>query len=866
MTPLPIDSHLDAITAALRAHRALVLVAEPGAGKTTRVPPAIVKGGLLPANQPNLVMLQPRRIAARAAAARIAEENAWTLGEEVGYQVRFEKRITARTRLRVVTEAILTRQLLDDPSLDGVGCVVLDEFHERSIHSDLAIALLNEVKQSLRDDLMLVVMSATLDAEPIANFLGGAPIVRVPGRTFPVDVSYRPTRGARLEDAVADAVRDELDQSDGHVLVFLPGAAEIQRAQDAIGRPGDAVVLPLHGSLPFDEQQRAIAPNSRRKIVLATNIAETSLTIDGVRTVIDSGLARVPRFDPQRRLDALHLQRISKASATQRAGRAGRTAPGRCVRLWTAMEHEQLDAFDLPEIASVDLAPTLLDLHAWGQSDVDKFGWFEKPPADAMAGAERLLKMLGALDEAGKITDLGKRMQAIPVHPRLARLLIGAADAGQPDLGATVAALLSEKDFVQRTYEDRRSIGSAQTRSDSDVGVRLHLLESAERSNFRWGSAGDNVDMNAARQVARARDQLRRLVPSPSGERAKLRRNLTDSSQPSSSTEREAEVLLQQLVLLAYPDRVCRRRGDVWTATMVGGVGVRLDSDCSVLEGDYFVAVDPRADDRARAREALVRIASRVEVDWLERFYPQSIHRLLRTEYDPQRERVVGIREVRYFDLVLRSEIDPRQVGENASVVLRDALRGAVTEWLEQDQTLARLVGRIRLLARHLPEKGFPTLDDAGWDDLLEEAAQGKISKQQVRDALIDTIRNHLVYPLDRLLEKDAPEAIEVPTGSNIRLQYHLDPSKPPVLAVRLQEMFGLTDTPRIAGGRVPVLLHLLGPNYRPVQITKDLASFWKNTYPQVRKDLRADYPKHSWPDDPLTAPPVRGAKRRRPE
>lgn len=322
-------------------------------------------------------------------------------------------------------------------------------------------------------------------------------------------------------------------------------------------------------------------------------------------------------------------------------------------------------------------------------------------------------------------------------------------------------------------------------------------------------------------------------------------------------------MLLQQLVLLAYPDRVCKRRTDVQTATMVGGVGIRLDQDCSVLEGDYFVAVDPRADDRARAREAMVRIASRIDVEWLEVFFPQSIMRTVTAQYDTQRERVVGVREVKYLDLVLRSEIDPRHTGEKASVVLRDALRGTVSEWLESDETLARLVARVRLLARHLSEKGFPALDDASWDELLEEASQGKVSKQQVRDALLDTIRSHLMYPLDRLLDDQAPDAIEVPTGSNIRLQYNLDPTKPPVLAVRLQEMFGLVDTPRIANGRVAVLLHLLGPNFRPVQITQDLASFWKNTYPQVRKDLRADYPKHSWPDDPLTAPPMRGARRR---
>lgn len=837
MSPLPIDSHLPAITAALRTYRALVLVAEPGAGKTTRVPPAIFRSGLLGASHPNLVMLQPRRIAARAAATRIADENGWQVGEEVGYQVRFEKRITARTRIRVVTEAILTRQLLDDPSLDGVGCVVLDEFHERSIHSDMALALLNEVKQSLRDDLLIVVMSATLDAEPVAKFLGDAPVVRVPGRTFPVDISYRSRGGDYQENVVADAVMEQPD--DGHVLVFLPGAEEIRRAQEAIhDRAPSRLVLPLHGSLAFEEQQRAIAPSRTPKIVLATNIAETSLTIDGVRTVIDSGLARQPRFDAQRGLDSLNLERISQASATQRAGRAGRTAAGRCVRLWTQAEHQQLDAYDLPEIARIDLAPTLLDLHAWGQSDPTTFGWYEAPPADAMQSAERLLKMLGALDDAGKITPLGKRMQQMPVHPRLARLLIEARDAGAANLGASVAAILSEKDFVRREWTDRHAIGSSRVLSESDVSLRLHWLEERDRSR---------VDPEGARQVIRARDQLLRLID----DRAK-------------TTPQDEERLTRKLVLVAYPDRVCKRRADVRAATMVGGVGIRLDESCSVLQGDYFVAVDPRRDDRARAREAFVRIASSIDIDWLGTLFPQSIHRSREAVYDESRQRVVTRVATRYLDLLIREEIDPNVGTQQASEVLARALLPDVRSLIENDEKLSALIARIRFLATHLPERGFPTFDDSSWTELLVEAARNKHSKQQVLAALHDVIRNRLVYPLDRLLDEHAPESIEVPTGSHIRLAYNPDPAQPPVLAVRLQEMFGLTETPRVASGRVAVLLHLLGPNYRPVQVTRDLASFWRSTYAQVRKDLRAQYPKHSWPDDPLTAPPVRGAKRRR--
>jgi ATP-dependent helicase HrpB len=838
--PLPIDEYLPQITQSLRDSGALVLVAEPGAGKTTRVPPAILRSGLLGGQHPNVVMLQPRRIATRAAAERIAAENDWSVGNEVGYQVRFENRITARTRLRIITEAILTRQLLDDPSLSGVGCVILDEFHERSIHSDLAIALLRDVKRSLRQDLLIVVMSATLDAEPVATFLDKAPIIRVPGRTFPVEVSYRSRSGAYLEEAVADAVLDSPD--DGHVLVFLPGAMEIARAQQAIGdRAPSRKVLPLHGSLPFEDQQRAIAPSSQPKIVLATNIAETSLTIDGVTTVIDSGLARKPRFDPQRGLDELNLERISQASAVQRAGRAGRTKAGRCMRLWTQQEHATLDAFDAPEIARVDLSGTLLDLHAWGEPDPHAFGWFDAPPREAIDNADRLLRMLGALDETGKITRLGKCMQTMPVHPRLARLLTSAADAST---GATVAAILSEKDFVQRQWTDRNAIGSSKMTSDSDVIVRMHLLEESAHVHFSRGRVPEGVDAFAARQVWQVRDQLTRVRAS------------------HAPGNRETDP--RRLVLMAYPDRVCRRRSDPRTATMVGGVGIRLDPDCTVMQGDYFVSVDPRQDDRSRNREAVVRIASTIDPAWLEELFPQSISKDRSLEYDADRDRVIARVRTRYLDLVLResvdTQVDPRESGQ----VLAAAIGNQIGSIVQNDERLASLVARVRFAARQLPDRGFPTLDDTSWSDLLTEAAAGKQSRQQVIHAIHDTLRNQLVYPLDRLLEEAAPETIEVPTGSKIRLTYHADPTQPPVLAVRLQELFGLSDTPKVAMGRVAVLLHLLGPNYRPAQVTRDLASFWKNTYPQVRKDLRAQYPKHSWPDDPLTAEAIRGAKRRR--
>src|SRR5688572_10691680 len=421
MIPLPIDEVLPEVAAALKASRSLVLVAPPGAGKTTRVPPAVLKAGVINPDHPNLVMLQPRRVAARASAERIAEEQDWVLGRQVGYHIRFQKLISNHTRLRVLTEGILSRQLLADPFLDGIGCVILDEFHERSLHTDLAIAMLREVQQTVRPDLMLIVMSATLEAEPVSAFLGGCPIVRSDGRLFPIEQVYLQPAQGFLPDQVADVVRRTIagdlrsEEVAGDVLVFLPGAEEIRRTGqqlEALEREEDLLVVPLHGSIPFEEQNRALRPAKRRKVILATNIAETSLTIEGVRTVIDSGRVRVAGYDPQRGLDRLELKWISKASAAQRAGRAGRTAPGRCVRMWTERHHHSLDDYELPEVKRVDLAGTVLALHVWGADEPRNFGWYERPPEDTLAGAERLLGMLGALsrEAAGKITALGRRM------------------------------------------------------------------------------------------------------------------------------------------------------------------------------------------------------------------------------------------------------------------------------------------------------------------------------------------------------------------------------------------------------------------------------------------------------------------------
>lgn len=846
MIPLPIDSHLPRLVELARASRGLVLVAEPGAGKTTRLPPALLRGGVCGADHPNIVMLQPRRVAARAAAQRIAEENGWELGREVGYHVRFDRKLGPDTRLRVLTEGILTRQLLDDPFLEGTGVVILDEFHERSLHTDIATALLREVRQTVREDLVLIVMSATLEAEPVASFLGDCPIVKVEGRTFPVEVRYRGLSAgaakAPLPQRVAGAIEEVVaEQPDGgDVLAFLPGAEEIRRTgrqlESAAARHS-LDVLPLHGSLPPEEQTRALRPSERRKIILATNIAETSLTIEGVDTVIDGGMARVAGYDPRRGLDRLELKRISKASARQRAGRAGRTRPGLCVRLWSQSEEQAMPDFELPEVRRVDLCGTVIALHGWGKSDVRGFGWYEPPSEETLLAAERLLEMLGALEGAA-ITTVGRQIMSLPVHPRIGRLLLAAAEEGMLDEGAALAALLSEKDIVQAEWHaDPRQRGPA-TQGPSDLLIRLDLLNRARQSHFAAHLRSDGIDPIAARQAARTRDELLRVG----------RRLVGASRRPAD------ERMLLKLALYAYPDRVVRRREkDPSAGVMVGGGGVRLAPESVVRRSEFFLALDARDDPRGGAREALVRIASEIDPAWLEEIFPRQVRRERVVEYDEQRGRAVARGAVYYRDLLLREDrdapVDPRQ----AAAALGDAVRGRAMEIFDADDRARELLARIELLRRHMPEHPWPRSTPEELGDLLASAAHGKRGIDELRRSdLAGLLKGQLVYPLDRLLDQHAPETIQVPSGSHIRLAY--GKGERPVLAARLQELFGWTDTPRLAGGRVPVVLHLLAPNYRPVQITDDLRSFWSTTYFQVRKDLRVRYPKHAWPEDPLTA------------
>jgi ATP-dependent helicase HrpB len=847
MIELPIDAAIPEILGALKGPSAVV-VAAPGSGKTTRVPPAIVQSGLLSAANPIVLVLEPRRVAARAAAARIADERSWSLGREVGYQVRFDRRFTAQTPLRFLTEGILTRQLLDDPFLESVGAVVLDEFHERSLNGDLALALLREVQREVRPDLRLVVMSATLDAVAVSRFLDDCPVVRAQGRSFEVPIDYqsvsRPTSTETLLPIIEEQLTNPRDS--GHVLVFLPGMAEIRRLGTRLAeaaKRADAVVLPLHGSLSADEQDRALAPSSRRKVILATNVAETSLTIDGVTTVIDAGMARVVRYDPERGIDRWELARISRASADQRAGRAGRTAPGRCIRLWSEREHRRLPEFEQPEISRVDLSSTVLSLHAWGAADPGQISWFDPPAAERLAAAERLLFTLGGL--AGtppKITPLGTEMLTLPVHPRLARLVVAARNDGRVRDGATIAALLSEPDI--KTHERARGPGAGPNapvpHGDSDILDRLELFHEAEASRFSPALRARGIDPRAARQVSVVRDDL-------------LGRKRTDSHDRDRTRNPPDDETMLKWLLLSYPDRVVKKRANERAGLMVGGRGVRLGDESVLGDCELFLALEAREDRRSGPLEIRVSLASVVRLGWLEESFPSAVRREQALHYDEDRRRVVCMNRLWYHDLLLREDplarVDPTLAGE----VLASALSGRAAELLGANARTATWLARWQFVTRALPELGLTAFDDDLLAEVFTSICIGKTSLAEVEQTdYVSFMQSRLSHVERRELTESAPESIVVPSGRAVRVNY--EPGQPPFLAVRLQELFGWTEAPRIARGRVAVVLHLLGPNYRPVQITSDLRSFWTNTYQQVRKDLRGRYPKHPWPEDPLTA------------
>ncbi len=763
---LPIDPFVDVIVAHVRRARAVVVTAQPGAGKTTRVPPALTEDG-------PVILLQPRRVAARTIAARIASERGWTLGREVGWQVRFERQFAADTALLVVTEGILTARMQDDPLLSAFRTVVLDEFHERSIHADLAIALARQAWLA-RDDLRLVVMSATMDAARVAAFLDGCPIVDVPGRVHPVDVSYSP--GESMDDA---AVR--IGAAAAGVLCFLPGAREIRRAIETVAGRVPAEVLPLHGSLSAEEQARAIAPVTGRRIVFATNIAETSITVPGITAVIDSGAHKVARYDPERGIDSLVVERITADSAEQRAGRAGRVAPGIAVRLWDP--RDRLRPHREPDVRRIDLSSALLDVIAWG-AEPRTFGWFEPPPDEQIDAAMELLARLGLV--AGRtLTPLGARVHQLPVHPRLARILVEAD--GAPEL-ARACAVIAERNVVPP-----RGLATS-----SDLLAALD----------RWHLMPPDVQ-RLARQL--------QVLAAPSSARRR--------PDPAIRDERQ----FRRAIFSGYPDRIAQRRAPRSpNLVLASGTGAVLGDESGVFEGEFLAAIDVRT----AAGGPRVRIASLVDREWLQPTRSEIEHR-----FDSAGGRVRAS-EVTWYDALVLADTpvppDPDVAARLLAAAWRD--RGA-------DEPDTQLIRRLR----------FAGLD-ADVDALVEQAVRGARTLDDVR------LARALSPDVTRLLDREAPGTLVVPSGRTVRLHYEEDGTVS--AAVKLQELFGLAETPRIGRSHAPLVLSLLAPNSRPVQVTSDLGSFWRRTYPEVRKELRGRYPRHPWPEDPWTATPTARAKK----
>lgn len=844
MSRLPIEDVLPEIQRTLANRPNALLTAPPGAGKTTRVPLALLDAPWLQGKK--LLMLEPRRLAARAAAHRMAATLREQVGETVGFRMRLDTKIGQKTRIEVVTEGILTRLLQQDPSLTTYGLVLFDEFHERSLQADTGLALCLETQRLFRPDLRLLVMSATLDCGPVSELLHQAPVITGEGRMFPVETRYldQPLSG-HLDVAVTQLIRRSLAQDQGSLLVFLPGMAEIRRVERKLldTNLSPAIhIAPLHGDLPQAAQDLAIEPAApgTRKVVLATSIAETSLTIDGVRVVIDAGQLRVPRFDPRSGLTRLVTIRVTQDSAEQRRGRAGRLEPGVCYRLWTGKEQTSLAARRPPEMLDADLTPLVLELALWGTTNPNELSWMTPPPAGTVAQAKDLLMRLGALDATGRITPHGTQMVELPMHPRLAHMLLKAEPLHLTTLACEVAALLSERDILR---------GSGGWRN-ADLRLRLDVLHGQHDH-----AAGATVDRGACHRVKHQADLWRKELT-----RSAYRQHV-DKRQADKQEDFHSVGLL---LAFAYPDRIAQRqRGSDPRYVLSNGRGALFTNPDPLASEPYLVI----ADLDGGAQWARIDLAVPISLSEIETFYEDEITQTEAVSWDEKGQTVRAARQRRLGALVLSeqalSKPDPSLIAtallQGISQVGLDAL--AWTAELRQWRARVQFLRRVEGIDSNWPDLSDETLLRT-LHDWLGPYLNGITTLDRVKRLDLSTPLHALLsWDQQRRLERLAPTHLAVPSGSNIRIEY--DTADLPVLAVRLQEMFGCKDTPRVADGKVPVMLHLLSPAKRPVQITQDLASFWATAYQEVRKDLRGRYPKHHWPDDPLTALPTAKAKRR---
>lgn len=831
--PLPVDDAIPALRAALATGNAAVLQAPPGAGKTTHVPLALLGESWLDGK---IVMLEPRRLAARAVTHRMARLLGERAGETVGYRVRRDTRTGPATRIEVVTEGILTRMLQSDATLDGIGLLIFDEFHERSIHADTGLALALQSQSLVRPDLRILVMSATLDGARVATLLDGAPVITSEGRAFPVELSYSARPDARgLAAAVASTITVALTDNEGDVLAFLPGGAEIRRVAALLeGRVTDDVdVDQLYGDLSQQAQDAAIAPapRGRRKVVLSTPIAETSLTIEGVRVVIDSGLARAPRFSPRSGMTRLETVRISRSSADQRAGRAGRTAPGRCYRLWPEHEQHHLLAHATPEILQADLAPLVLELAVAGIHRADDLRWLDAPPPAALEQGARLLTMLGALDSHGAITAHGRAMAALPVHPRIAHMLIGsvAIGAGAAAMACDIAALLGERDFV------RGMNGPA----DADIGIRLELLRAPTNFNVAHGASVD-------------RTLLRRIAT----ESTALKRQLRVADDSTMDPESAGAILS-----LAYPDRIGQARGAAMDGRFLlrNGRGAALTHPQGLSSARYIAVADLDGD----ARSSRIFLAASLTQTEIEVQFADQIDMEESLEWDDATRSVRARMRTRLGAITMSESIGSASGMSGATTLLFDIVRRDGIDSLAWSHSAKLLRERVAFMrARH---DDWADMSDeflaATLDDWLAPVLDGRTSLRGLENDLERALMAMLDWRQRAELDRLAPLQYVAPTGTHVAIDY-TDPDAPSI-AVRLQEMFGVKRTPAIDDGRVPLTLELLSPARRPVQVTRDLEGFWRGSYFDVRKELRGRYPKHVWPEDPLAAAPTARAKRR---
>ncbi|HSR51974.1 MAG TPA: ATP-dependent helicase HrpB [Acidobacteriota bacterium] len=840
---LPIREVLDDLRRGLAEERGAVLSAPPGSGKTTLVPLALLEEEWLDGR--SILMLEPRRLAARAAAARMAYLLGERVGQQAGYRIRFDQQVSRHTRIEVLTEGILTRRLQSDPELQGVGLVIFDEFHERSLHADLALALTLDVRGALRPDLRVLIMSATLDSQAAADLAGGVPCIEGGGQLHPVDVRYAPRpRGESIQAGALAGIRTALKETSGDLLVFLPGAGEIRGTasglEDEEGA-SDLEIHPLYGNLPQQAQDAAVRPDprGRRKVVLATNIAETSLTIEGVSTVVDSGWERTPKFDPNSGLTRLETVRISQASARQRSGRAGRLGPGVCYRLWSRGRQAALLPFAPPEIRDADLAPLALQLAQWGVGDPRELRWLDPPPQGAFQQARELLGELEALDSRGRLTRQGNLMARLPLHPRLAALLLEARDRGCLRLGVDVAALLSERDPLRGARGD----GPV----PCDLEERLSLLRALRKGGARQvrQRGGDPAACAAAARVSRQLQDLLRSSPGPD-------RNTAQEVHPG------------WLLSCAYPDRIAQRRpGSHHRYLLANGREAALPQG-DLLASHRYLAVASLDAGKSSGR---IYTAAALSEDDLRSRHGGRVRRRQRVEWEVRSQSVAAYREETLRQLTLSRkplhDPDPLQVQE----ALLQGVRQAGLDCLPWSEKLRQWQARVLSLADWRPQEGWPDVSDQALVDSLEDwllpflAGLSSFSDLRRLD-LQAALDSRLGSEKQKRLKEGAPTHLEVPSGSHLRLRYQ--PPDPPVLAVRLQEMFGLADTPAVCWGEVPVLLHLLSPAQRPVQVTQDLKGFWDRTYPEVKRELAGRYPKHHWPEDPWSASATRHPKRRR--